>query len=495
MFRQNKRRLTSRRNFQDQYSNNSIKHELTNDSSISKLNFYNIAPTQEITLDNFEIWAIDRLKVLIEIETMLSRSKNIRDIETSVKPILNKYLPMNTAEDQEKDYYSHFILRLCFCRSKELRARFINTETILFKLRYNMLTSSEQTKFVEDLQLDSLKYISDDEKNEFSTELYSMISPLLTFQLNLTDENSKRLFFQNEKFIKLPFENVTELLSNRQVFLHKGWAYIGQFQQLNLLTNEFSQKLETSLLKTYSILPKLNEDDRLLPIIQHLSSGYNLSDLSIGSSYLSGNATGEGEITSDMIYDKEMMKNYPLSVLNLLEGLRENHHLRYNGRQQLGMFLKGIGLSVDEALKFWANEFVYAPGAHMTLDKFNKEYRYNIRHTYGLEGNRINYKPWDFRTILSKPRPARGEYHGCPYRDWSHEKLTSYLKTKMGLSLSQINQVMESVEQQEYAMASTKVFEMTIGKLPEGVTHIVHPNQYFDLARAIHKRQSNANDA
>lgn len=37
---------------------------------------------------------------------------------------------------------------------------------------------------------------------------------------------------------------------------------------------------------------------------------------------------------------------------------------------------------------FWRKGF-----AGISDDKFNKDYRYNIRHNYGLEGKRQNYQP------------------------------------------------------------------------------------------------------
>lgn len=503
MFRQTKKRVSSRRNFSSSNGSDGISTQFILGSTTegerklyesiyeSKLSFYDLPPQGEITLDQFEIWAIDRLKILLEIESCISRNKTVKEIETIIKPQFQKLLPFNTEnfEDKKKDYYSHFILRLCFCRSKELREKFVRAETLLFKIRFSMLTSYDQIKFVQSLNLPLLQFITDDEKNELSQPLYQTISSQLQFQLNLTDENQRKQFFKQEKFIKLPFESVIELVGNRNVFLKDGYAYLPQFQQLNLIATEFSNKLAEELIRTYQNLPHLNEDDRLLPILHHLSSGYTISDFQgQGNDY----GKEDGEITAKTVYSDEISSNYPLCAKSLFTGLKEQHHLRYNGRQQLSFFLKGIGLSADEALKFWSDAFT-TNGGHLTTDKFNKEYRYNFRHNYGLEGTRINYKPWDCRTILSKPRPARGEFHGCPYRDWNVEKMTSEL-VSLKLTQGQISGVLDSCQKTEYTIACTKVFEYThntnasSGEIDDQ-THIAHPNLYFERSRQMQKKK------
>lgn len=58
--------------------------------------------------------------------------------------------------------------------------------------------------------------------------------------------------------------------------------------------------------------------------------------------------------------------------------------------------LQVIGLSIDEAMIFWRKAF----GGTMTDDKFNKEYKYNIRHSFGLEGKRTNYAARRYLTII-----------------------------------------------------------------------------------------------
>lgn len=493
MFRQTKKRVTSRRNFSeaDGVSGSVIlgstsegEKKLYDTIYSSKLSFYELPPQGEITLDQFEIWAIDRLKILLEIESCVSRNRTMKEIEVIIKPHLAKLMPFNTDkfEDRKKDYYSHFILRLCFCRSNELREKFVRAETLLFKIRFNMLTSNDQTKFVQSLNLPSLQFISDEEKRDLSQQLYQTISSQLQFQLNLSDENQRQSYFKQEKFIKLPFENVIELVGTRQVFLKGGYAYLPQFQQLNLISGEFSTRLAHELGTTYRNLPHLNEDDRLMPILHHLSSGYTISDFEQGEF-----DKQDGDINAKTVYSTEISQNYPLCAKNLLKGLKSSHHLRYNGRQQLSFFLKGIGLSADEAMKFWTDAFT-SNGGHLSVDKFNKEYRYSFRHNYGLEGTRINYKPWDCRTILSKPRPARGEFHGCPYRDWNAETLSLELNA-MKLTKTQVTSVLDSCHRTEYTVACTQVFEYTHGssRKVDDQTHITHPNLYFERSRQLQK--------
>lgn len=69
------------------------------------------------------------------------------------------------------------------------------------------------------------------------------------------------------------------------------------------------------------------------------------------------------------------------------------------------LFAQGIGLSLDSALAFWRTEF--AKGG-MPEDKFKKEHMYNIRHSYGKEGKRVNYTPASCMSVInSQPGEVR----------------------------------------------------------------------------------------
>lgn len=501
MFRQVKRRTAGRRNF-EQVSSNYASYDKSSSSTTtpelykSRLSFYDVPPTSEITLEEFEMWAIDRLKILIEIESCQARSKSLKEIETSIKPLLLKYMPLTpngTTSHQEriKDHYSHYILRLVFCRSEELRKKFIKNETTLFKIRYNLLQPKEQLEFIE-IYHDKLNwnYISAQEKQQLFDKLYASCCMMIknSFLLDgesLTNEQLKQHILYKENFIKLPFEKCISLISSRSIYLQNGYGYLPTSLQLNLLAIEFQDKLNDVLIKTFQTIPRLEEDDRLLPLLNNLSNNF--------ANIQYDNYEQDNSLASDINYQsittKQINRHYPLCATHLQQGLINDSHLKYNGRQQLGLFLKGIGLNVDEAIKFWS--FQFTKNNNMSMEKFNKEYKYNVRHQYGLEGARINYKPWDCNTILSKPKPGKGEYHGCPYRDLSLDSLVNTLQNMGITDQHDLNGIIDDVNKRDYTIACTRVFEYTHRDMtkPDDSLHISHPNLYFDRSRQLERAQ------
>lgn len=114
------------------------------------------------------------------------------------------------------------------------------------------------------------------------------------------------------------------------------------------------------------------------------------------------------------------------------ETLRATHHLKHNCRLQYGLFLKGIGLTLDDALEFWREEFTKL----MDHNKFEKSYSYNIKHSYGKAGGMVNYSPYSCIKIIMDSVGA-GDHHGCPFKHWDahlvKQKLMDYGVSQEGI--------------------------------------------------------------
>lgn len=86
----------------------------------------------------------------------------------------------------------------------------------------------------------------------------------------------------------------------------------------------------------------------------------------------------------------------------LHQHLRKEHGLKHSGRLQYGLFLKGIGVSLEDSLEFFKKEFT----KRMPEQKFNKEYAYSIRFNYGKEGKKADYTPWNCIKIANLNPPG-----------------------------------------------------------------------------------------
>ena len=160
--------------------------------------------------------------------------------------------------------------------------------------------------------------------------------------------------------------------------------------------------------------------------------------------------------------------------------------MKYRAHLDNNMLIGAIGLSVEEALTFWRTAFSTTPA-----DKFDKDYRYNVRHVYGLEGGRKNYRAKSCQQLLTETQPGPGEAHGCPYRTFSWENLTAFLGQQMGVrDPAVLRTVQEDIGNMKYHIACNRVFEHIhaaemkrekdrLGNAATPFWTIIHPNEYF----------------
>lgn len=223
-----------------------------------RLNFYSVPPTADITLEQFEQWAIDRLRVLAELEACAFRNRGPDDTAAHMKPFLEKYLPLSAnssaargpgtaggqqaeqsarlQDQRQKDHYSHFILRLAFASTEDLRRRFARVETALFRLRLASDDITERAAFVQSLSLD-WEQVSDKERKALREELAATSAGGYGVKLQPEEET----------WCKVDWERVPELVERRVVFLRAGKAYVPGREQQSMVIAEFTKALEKAL--------------------------------------------------------------------------------------------------------------------------------------------------------------------------------------------------------------------------------------------------------
>lgn len=470
------------------------------------LTVYSMPPIHhsEITLEEFETFGIDRLRLLMDLnyyhKTLNLTVKEI--IEAGhFKQFMTKYTKdthQNLKQSIMKDYYGHYILRLCFLRDNENMDLFCSLELLLLKLKFASIgNKSDKIKFLKDNS--SLLNITDDLDEDDNLSSLSQIEDqnLKDKLLKFYNSSGSNALDPDTPMLKLKFTRLVDILPSRMVVLHKGYIYLPEHLQFNYLANVYSKNLKQELLKIVKYKLNnltVNESDRLVPIINHLNNNGSVLT-AYNNKEFNKNNNGE-ELFCDEVYLPENYNNYPLCMQNLLNGLRHDHHLKYSGRQQLSLFLKECGLNIEEALKFWQKCFQQKYG----LEEFNKNYKYNFRHNYGLEGSRINFKPWDCNTILNKEPPSSDMYHGCPFRDWNKIKLSGYLSksknyyTDEQLSKFEVNTILDFKDKNDYMMCCTRYFEFTKDILPHNEL-ITHPNLYYQRSKEMNeRRKQNGNE-
>ena len=286
-----------------------------------RLNFYTQAPTVELSIDDFEVYALKRLKVLKKIEQL----KMMRVTPDEYTRRLRKVMEEQGLQSDHVDESSHFILRLCYCQSEELRRWFLHHESLLFQFRLKSLESSHMAKAVR--AYCQVQPISNDLKEQHR-------AALLQFMVNPAE-------FERSKFYAVPFTQVLDLVAQRQCYLYGGQAYIPHARVESLLASKFRAELSRTLaaMGAHHVLrpdtaAHSPEAGRLLPLVANLNQCLVTEEPGASSDVaLAGTTLTAGNVTQHAAY-------MPLCMRQLQTGLQRDKKLKHWGRLQYGLFLK-----------------------------------------------------------------------------------------------------------------------------------------------------------
>jgi len=238
----------------------------------------------------------------------------------------------------------------------------------------------------------------------FNKFIYHFLLPRLSYK----KQNNTIFITPDTKFIKkendytesdifIHFSRLPDVISKRLEIPKKGYIKLNDRIKLYFILNEFRIYLEE---KTNCLYKRFQEipDERILALGDKI---YSINQPVINYNRINN-----------------VLKYIPPCIDGIIKNLKKNRHLKYEDRQILSLFLKDAGVPVEETITYFRSNF------KVSSDIFDKNYLYNIRHNYGLEGKRANYSCYSCTRIISKPTSF-----GCPFVN-NMDFVESYLVEK-----------------------------------------------------------------
>jgi DNA primase large subunit len=366
--------------------------------------------------------------------------------------------------DSNKDWISHFVLRLAYCRTEDLRRWFLAQEVALLKWRLGQASSGSTTQALKDVLPDA-KLLS-------NQELEALLPLIVAGTPGLSIAQQKQNFYQ------VPFTHALDLVQHRQVFVRRGMAYVPESKLVTLVTAKFRTSLSRQLV-LLSAVPSTPGLQRTQGFLKNVATVSSVQD---EFQKAGENAT---DINAQNVADH--LKHMPLCMAQLQLGLQHDRHLKHWGRLQYGLFLKGAGLSLEDGLTYFEKMFA---------KDYQKEYGYGLRHMYGKEGKRTNYPPYSCSKIINSNAPNANEHHGCPYKHGSIHEVTTLL-SKLGVVKDNQKTIVAQLQSHQYQLACVEHFKAvnpisttTSGAQVDNVGN--HPNAWFHASVAHSKAAADA---
>lgn len=249
------------------------------------LSMYSELPQGEICIEEFEQAALDRLRVLKGLDELKAKGFRQDQLQERVLALADSYLKASTREASlRKDVISHYVLRLAYCRTEELRRWFLMQECDLFRIRFRALLPGEQKAFVSHQRLGFSPLTRaeyDDVAEALRATLLSVTGSQHSVNLTLGGPTA------HENFYKVPFEAVPDLVGTRRVYLKDGFAIVSREQTASLVSQPFRYGGSAALVclswRALAGLPDLNLDRSTAPVQDTPQQGSGTYSASMGT--------------------------------------------------------------------------------------------------------------------------------------------------------------------------------------------------------------------
>ncbi|KAK4531914.1 hypothetical protein CCYA_CCYA10G2771 [Cyanidiococcus yangmingshanensis] len=408
---------------------------------------YLTCPPGPCTLRELFCWAEHRLSLL---QQLYGPASETAEVEVLLDRLLR--LPQyRFLQDYpgRADALSHFMLRLAFGQSADLQEWWVQAERLLLRLR--LRRGAQCLRSLESLSELAEQFLPGDAasaqrpliesvpcekapRQVFETlrgDGYQLIHEQLK---NMGHTGTGNLENMGIPMFKIPFELVLRWVRHRQLWLHAGYAWVPALAWNELVLewfDAFLRRAGVAAAQRLSIAPSSSRlQERLSPMVLCLRErhqGWMRSRQRQAGTLRSIGSSVAVELHLPELGDA--VNDFPLCMRLLMVRLQDHGHLRHQGRLQLGLFLKGAGLTLSESLQFWRESLrVNSTGRPIGKNEFEREYAYGIRYNYGLEGKRKSCPPFTCARMLEM-RPGPGEHHGCPFQELAAPALEQAVRT------------------------------------------------------------------
>jgi len=427
-------------------------------------------------------YPLRRVSGKISVEEMLDLGKKKIDLLLELAKDPEKI--MLTDPDPRVEAIGGLVLRIATAVTEDrfFQSWLIESEGDLLSIRFQHAKLSEKLMILRDLFGDfilgwgEVTSFFNTSKDEIWQEIYYLVKDHYKKKKDLT--NLFNTVYNSENgVIAVRFWEAPRLIKRKRGILRKGWLITFTDYLIRELKWKFQKKLEKHIKKLIEEKRQGSEKLLVLQDIMNELMEYWRSKRDIVS------PKREFALKGKKLYERPEL--WPLCMRMLLSRLESTGYLPHGERLQLGLFLKRLGMTLEEQMEFWYKFSVDNVG--IPWDEFEKKGGYHIRHIYGVVGSRKDYEAPKCETIISK--------YFCPYKNLSSAQLREVLRSfHPDMDEKILRNILEKARLGE-ATQACKLHLFYVSKRGYKLDEITHPLQFVRLAFMSRRRKKNEDTA